>query len=130
MEYNGKSVVVGIAEYVLIEAHRLLLVAAEEVDFYSCNAYLLEPFHLTLAGYRVVHYSARTLWSVVLCTVGIVPEHESDVLVLGIAGEHLDAVASYLLVPIVVDEYILIAEMVGKVDELALVVVVDGRILP
>lgn len=61
MEDYSESVVVGIAEDGLIEPHRFLLVATEEVNLYSADTNVLEPFHLLLAGYGVVHYAARSL---------------------------------------------------------------------
>ena len=73
MENHLQAVVVGIGEDIFIKAHRLLLVAAEEVDLYSADSYLLEPFHLLASCHRVAHYVAWSLWRVVLSTVGVVP---------------------------------------------------------
>ena len=50
MEYHKDTVIVGIGEYVVVEAHCLLFVAAEEIDLYTADAVLLHPFHIVAAA--------------------------------------------------------------------------------
>ena len=65
MEYDEKSVIIGIGENLLIEAHHLLLVTAEEVDLYAANAVVVHPLHLTATGDCVIHDATRSLRSVI-----------------------------------------------------------------
>ena len=65
MEYHAYAVVVGIAEDVLVQAHCLLFVAAEEVHLDALYAYLLHPFHRLLALYRAAHHVDGALHYVV-----------------------------------------------------------------
>ena len=50
MEYHLQAVPVGIHQDVLIEFHRLLFVASEEVHLDACYSVVRHPFHLSLPG--------------------------------------------------------------------------------
>ena len=130
VEDNLQTVAVGIEEYVLIELHGLLLVTAEEVDLDALHANLLQPRHLLVAGNGCRHAVAWCLWGVVLVAVGVVPQHQAHTLRLGILRQFLNLVTADALVPPVVHQTVLEAHLGGEVDELHLVVVVDGLVLP
>ena len=80
VEDDLETIAVGIGEDILVEAHRLLLVASEEVDLDALDADALHPLHLAFAGNGGVHAVARTLRGIVPETVGVVPQHEVDAL--------------------------------------------------
>lgn len=65
VKYYVNAVVGRIAQYVFVQAHCLLLIAAEEVNLDCFDAYVLEPFHLLLSYYRTVHKSGGSLYYVV-----------------------------------------------------------------
>ena len=130
MEDDLQAIAVGIGQDVLVEPHGLLLVAPEEVYLDARHADALEPFHLPLAGIRRREAVARSLRRVVPIAVGVVPQHEAYALALRITGELGHALAAYVAVPPVVDEAELEAHGRCEVDELHLVVVVDGIVLP
>src|SRR5574344_232070 len=65
MEDHHQGVVVGIAEDVFIKAHCLLLVASEEVNLDSLDAYAFKPAHLLFPRYGLAHDIGRTLNNVV-----------------------------------------------------------------
>ena len=130
VEDDGEMVVFGVAEDVLVELHRLLFVTAEEVDLDAGDADALHPCHLVLAGDRVVHDTTWRLWSVVPVAVAVVPQHETDAFLFGVGGKFFDALASDVLVPPVVHQYIFITILCGEVDELYLVGIVDRVVLP
>ena len=67
------AVAVGVEEYVFVELHRRLLVAAEEVDLDALHAYRLHPRHLAVAGHGGRHTVAGRLRGVVLVAVRVVP---------------------------------------------------------
>ena len=74
MEYNLQAVFIGIAQYLFIKLHRLLLVTAKEINLNTFHANLLHPFHITLAGYAVIHHTVWTLWSVVHRSIAVIPK--------------------------------------------------------
>ena len=102
MEDALYAVAVGIEEYVLIQFHGFLLVAAEEVYLDAPDADALQPCHLAVAGYAGAQTVARCLRRVVLKAVAVVPEHQRDTLCLGVLREFHDAVAPDVLVPPIV----------------------------
>ena len=130
MEDDLQTVSVGITEDILIETHGLLLVATEEVDLDALDADALHPCHLPFTGDAGIHAVAWSLGCVVPETVGVVPQHQMNTFRLGILGELGDALATDLCVPPVVDKAVLEAHGRSQVDELHLVVVVDGVVLP
>ncbi len=65
VEYHVDAIVGGIAEYIFIQAHGLLLVAAEEVYFNCFDANVFKPLHLLFSYYRSVHKAGRSLYYVV-----------------------------------------------------------------
>ena len=102
MEDNLQAIIVGIAEDILVKLHRLLLVATEEIHLDAYYTNLLHPSHLLLAGDGIVHDLTRSLGSIILETVGIVPEHQAYLLALCILTQLFDALSAYLLVPPVI----------------------------
>ena len=73
MEHHLKTIAVGIAKDILVEAHRLLFVTSEEIDLDTLDADALQPFHLTLTGNGRVHAVARGLWGIVPEAVAVIP---------------------------------------------------------
>ena len=124
------AVVVGIAEDIFIESHRLLLVATEEVDLDSFNPDTLHPRHVLLAFDGVIHHASRSLWSIILGAVAVVPQHELHILRLGICSEFLDAVVADLRVPEGIDEAVFKAHFYREIYHLHLNVVGGGTVLP
>ena len=82
MEDDLKSIVIGIAEDILVELNRLLLVATEEINLYCLHTYLLHPRHVTLTGNRIAHNIARTLRCIVRRSIAVIPQHEAHTLAL------------------------------------------------
>ena len=109
MEDYLQTIIVGIAQDIFIEFHRLLFVTTEEVNFDSHYTYLLHPSHLLLAGDGIVHNLTWSLWSIILETIRIIPEHQTNLLALGILSQLLNVVTTDALVPPVVYEDSLIA---------------------
>ena len=130
VEDHLQAVIVGIAQDILVEFHRFLLVASEEIHLDTYHAYLLHPRHLLLAGDSIVHNLARSLRSIILETVGVVPEHQAHLLALSIFAQFLDAFPAYLLVPPVVYQDSLISLCCSHIYHLHLVIIVDGTVLP
>ena len=130
MEDYLQAIIVGIAEDILIELHRLLLVATEEIHLDACHANLLHPSHLLLAGDGIVHNLTRSLRSIILETVGIVPEHQAYLLALGILAQLFDALSANLLVPPAIHQDGFITLGSSNIHHLHLVVIVNGIILP
>ena len=125
MEHHLKSILIGIDEDVFVEFHHLLFVAAEEVNLYSCDIVVLHPFHLAMTSIGCIHTVARSLRSIVPVSVRAIPQHESHALALSISRQLLDAFASYLCVPPVIDKAVFKAHLSREVDKLRLIVVVD-----
>ena len=73
VEHYLQSVAVGIAEDVLIEAHRLLFVAAKEVYLDALDSYRLQPCHLPFTCDGGVHAVARALRRIVGEAVAVIP---------------------------------------------------------
>ena len=65
MEYAHDSVVVGIGQDLLVKTDGLLLVTAPEINLDSLAANLLQPSHLLLADYGVVHLAYGALGNIV-----------------------------------------------------------------
>src|SRR5574344_2838059 len=74
MEYDEKSVVVGIGKDILIKLHHRLLVATEEIHLDTTNTNALHPCHLGATGLRLVHQMTRSLGSIVPCTITVIPK--------------------------------------------------------
>ena len=130
MEDDLQAIVVGIAEDVLIELHRLLLVTSEEIHLDAAYADLLHPSHVALAGDGVVHHLARSLRRIILEAIRIVPEHQLHALALRILAQLLDTTITDLSVPASIHQDRLISLGSSHIYHLDLVVVVDGVVLP
>ena len=130
MEDHLQAIIVGIAEDILIELHRLLLVATEEIHLDTYHANLLHPRHLLLAGDGIVHNLTRSLRSIILETIRIVPEHQAYLLALGILTQLFDALSAYLLVPPAIHQDGFITLSSSHIHHLHLVVIVNGIVLP
>ena len=104
VEDNHQTVVVGIAQNLLVQTQGLLLVTAEEVYFDTLHTQTLQPAHLLLAGNGVIHP--------------------------GILDKLFHAVATDVVVPPVVNQYIFVSHGGCQVNIAHLVVVVDAAVLP
>ena len=76
MEDTLDAVAVGIEEDILVELHRLLLVATKEIDLDTLHADALEPGHLALTCHAGVQTVAWRLRRIVLEAVGVIPQHQ------------------------------------------------------
>ena len=76
MEDTLDAIAIGIEEDILVELHRLLLVAAKEVHLDALYANALQPGHLTITCDAVVQTVARRLRRIVLVTIAVVPQHQ------------------------------------------------------
>ncbi len=130
VEDNVDSVVCGIAENVLVEAHCFLLVTAEEVDLDALHAVVFQPLHLFFTYDGAVHLVGGALHDVVPVAARRVPEQGIDAFFAGIAEKFGHAVVADVLVPACVDKYVFIAEVGGKVDESLLVFHIHAVVLP
>ena len=130
VEDNHQPVVVGIAQDGLIKAHRLLLVAAEEVHLDAPHALLLQPTHLTFTGNRVVHDVYRALLDVVPVTAGTVPQEKFHALAACVTDKLFHPLMADIVVPPVVYQGVFVAHGGSHVDIAHLIVVVDTVVLP
>ena len=130
MEDDLQAITVGIAQDVLIELHRLLLVASEEVNLDAYDTDTLHPAHLFLAGNTRTHTLTRSLWGIVFITVGTVPQHQVYTLRLRIFRQLRYLVATDTLVPPVIYQTVLKTHRCRQVDELHLIGIIDTLVLP
>ena len=130
MEDNLNAIIVGIAEDVFILLHGMLLVATEEIYLDALDADTLHPGQLLLAGHDVIHDATRTLRCIVCHTIGIIPEHQTHILALRILAQLCYLVSTNLGIPERINQHIFISHGSSQVDELLLVVIVAGFILP
>ena len=130
MEDNLNAIIVGIAEDVFILLHGMLLVATEEIYLDTLDADTLHPGHLLLAGHDVIHDATRSLRCIVGHTIGIIPEHQTHILALRILTQLCYLVSTNLGIPERINQHIFIPHGSSQVDELLLVVIVAGFILP
>ena len=73
VEDHHQAVIVGITQYIFIQAHRLLLVATKEIDFDTFYSETLQPFHLAFADNGVVHVINRPLLNIIPITGRAIP---------------------------------------------------------
>ena len=125
MEYDHQPVVVSIRKYVFIQAHCLLLVAAEEIHLYAFHSYLSEPSHLTLSHDSIIHEIYRSLLNVVPVAARTVPEEHIDTIAISISDKAFQSVTPDILIPPVVYKHVFIAHGLSKTDVFHLVVIVD-----
>ena len=130
MEDNLNAIIIGIAEDVFILLHGMLLVATEEIYLDALDADTLHPGHLLLAGHDVIHDATRSLRCIVCHTIGIIPEHQTHILALRILAQLCYLVSTNLGIPERINQHIFISHGSSQVDELLLVVIVAGFILP
>ena len=130
VEDNHQTVVVGIAQNLLVQTQGLLLVTAEEVYFDTLHTQTLQPAHLLLAGNGVIHPVDGTLLYIVPVTTGAIPQEYLHTLATGILDKLFHAVATDVVVPPVVNQYIFVSHGGRQVNIAHLVVVVDAAVLP
>ena len=130
MEDNLNAIIVGITQDVFILLHGMLLVATEEIYLDALDADALHPGHLLLAGHDVIHDATRALRCIVCHTIGIIPEHQTHILALRILAQLCYLVSTNLGIPERINQHIFISHGSSQVDELLLVVIVAGFILP
>ncbi len=99
VEDHLQPVVVGVAQYVLVELHDVLLVTPEEVYLYAFYSDRLHPSHLSLTGDGGVHAVARCQRSLVGCAIAVVPEHQAYAFLLCVSAQFGNALTPRLLVP-------------------------------
>ena len=130
VEDNHQTVVVGIAQNLLVQTQGLLLVTAEEVYLDTLHTQALQPAHLLLAGNGVIHPVDGTLLYIVPVTTGAIPQEYLHTLAAGILDKLFHAVATDVVVPPVVNQYIFVSHGGRQVNIAHLVVVVDAAVLP
>ncbi len=130
VEDDHQPVVVGIGEYLLVETHGLLLVAAEEVHLDALHADTLHPAHGLLAQDGVTHHVDGTLLDVVPPAAGAVPEEQLYALRTSVVCQLAHTLVTDVAVPPVVDEHVGIAHRLRQTDVLHLVVPADTVVLP
>ena len=130
MEDDLKSIFVSIAEDILEELQRFLLVTTEEVDFNGLHTQLLHPRHVTLSSYRIAHNVAGTLRCIVLRSIAVIPQHQTNSFALCIVCQRLYTLSTNLFVPKRINKYVLIAHCCSHINELFLVFIVTTFIHP
>ena len=130
MEDDHDVMIVSIRKNLLIVTHRLLFVAAKEIDLDTLHADEVHPTHVLLTLDGVRHDVNRALLNVVPPTAGAVPQEHINTLTLSIFHQLFHLLTTDVCVPPVVNEHILEAHRLRKLDVLHLVVVVDGIVLP
>ena len=130
MEDNLNAIIVGIAEDVFILLHGMLLVATEEIYLDTLDADALHPGHLLLSCHDVIHNATRSLRCIVGHTIRVIPEHQTHILALRILAQLCYLVSTNLGIPERINQHIFIFHGSSQVDELLLVVIVAGFILP
>ena len=130
MEDNLNAIIIGIAEDVFILLHGMLLVTTEEIHLDTLDADALHPSHLLLSSNDVIHDATRSLRCIVCHTIGIIPKHQTYILTLRILAQLCYLVSSNLSIPECINQHIFISHGSSQVDELLLVVIVAGSILP
>lgn len=109
MEDNHQTVVVGIAQNLFVQTQGLLLVTTEKVYLDTLHAPALQPAHLLLAGNGVIHPVDGTLLYIVPVTTGAIPQEYLHTLAAGILDKLFHAVATDVVVPPIVNQYIFVS---------------------
>jgi len=116
VEDTEQSVIVGIAQDILIALQHVLLVATEKVDLDAANTDALHPLHLGLTVCRIAHQATRTLRRVVPISVGVVPQVQAHTLGFAVGGKPFDALTTYLRVPKSIDEHGVVTQCGREID--------------
>ena len=123
---HHQTVIVGIRQDVFVKLHGLLLVAPEKVYLDAPDTGFLHPFHFTVAGYRVVHATARPLRRVVPITVGIVPQIQAYALTCGVTGQFRYPFVSHARIPPGIHEHALVTHVRSEIHVTLLFVIVHA----